>query len=164
MLHCTRLGLSNAELGHELPPPSLVGVTGLAPIAAAPAHGWGGCSGPIGTFCTAKKYLSFSPSDHCEAASTTSAPAPPWSAGYCASRRQARTRVGALALTCIVRVISSNGSSTRSSSVGVSTPATTNSQPTTSPSSDCQLSASGCELIIPRPNSILVSWSKAFCS
>jgi hypothetical protein len=39
--HQTRGALGDA-MGHELPPPSLVGVTGLAPIAAAPAHGWGG--------------------------------------------------------------------------------------------------------------------------
>ena len=38
---------AKSALGHELPPPSLVGVTGLAPIAAAPAHGWGDCSWPI---------------------------------------------------------------------------------------------------------------------
>src|SRR5207248_11674311 len=39
----------------------------------------------------------------------------------------------ALALTWTARATSSSGSSTRSSSVGVSPPATTNSQPTTSP-------------------------------
>jgi hypothetical protein len=61
----------------------------------------------------------------------------------------------ALALTCIARVISSSGSSTRSSSVGVSPPATTNSQQTTSPSSNWQLSASGCVFMSPRPNSVI---------
>jgi len=38
---------------------------------------------------------------------------------------------------------SASGSSTRSGNVGASPPATTNSQPTTSPSANWQLSASG---------------------
>jgi transposase len=46
----------------------------------------------------------------------------------------------ALALTFTARATSSSGSSTRSSSVGVSPPATTNSQPIISPSSNWQLS------------------------
>jgi hypothetical protein len=58
----------------------------------------------------------------------------------------------ALALTCIARAISSSGSSTRSSSVGVSQPVTTNSQSTTSPSSSWQLSAYGYALMSPRPS------------
>jgi len=63
--------------------------------------------------------------------------------------------------TCIARAISSNGSSTRSSSVGVSPPATTNSQPTISPSSSSQLSASGYVLMSPRPKSSML---KRYCA
>ena len=61
----------------------------------------------------------------------------------------AKTRF-ALAPICIARAISSNGSSTRSSNVGVSRPATTNSQPTTLPSSSSHQSAFGCALMSPR--------------
>jgi hypothetical protein len=58
----------------------------------------------------------------------------------------------ALARIFIARAISSNGSSTRSSNVGVSRPDTTNSRPTILPSSSSRQSAFGCALLMsPRP-------------
>jgi len=53
---------------------------------------------------------------------------------------------------CIVREISSNGSSTRSSNVGVSRPDTTNSRPTIWRSSSSHQSAFGYALMSPRPS------------
>ena len=50
----------------------------------------------------------------------------------------------------------SSGSSTRSSIVGVSQPATTNSQPTTSHSFSSRQYGCGCALMSPRPNLILI--------
>src|SRR5215472_18687440 len=47
----------------------------------------------------------------------------------------------------------SNGSSTRSSTVGVWQPATTSSRPTTSHSSSLRQYGCGCALMSPRPNS-----------
>ena len=63
----------------------------------------------------------------------------------------ARTR-SASARICIVREIWSNGSSTRSSNVGVSRPDTTSSLPTTWPSSSSHQSEFGYALMSPRPN------------
>jgi transposase len=49
---------------------------------------------------------------------------------------------------------------TRSSSVGVSPPATTNSRPINSASSNWQLSASGYALMSPRPNKLArIAWT-----
>ena len=63
----------------------------------------------------------------------------------------ARTRSASVRI-CIVREISSNDSSTRSSNVGVSRPDTTSSLPTTWPSSSSHQSEFGYALMSPRPS------------
>ena len=56
---CGKLRWRNDAMGHQLPPPSLVGVTGLAPLAAAPAHGWCGGLGPGATKVRCSKMQPF---------------------------------------------------------------------------------------------------------
>jgi hypothetical protein len=58
----------------------------------------------------------------------------------------------ASARICIVRAISLNGSSTRSSNVAVSRPDMTSSQPTIWHSSNSHQSEFGCVLMSPRPS------------
>jgi hypothetical protein len=50
----------DVRFGHELPPPSLVAVTGIAPIAAAGAHGWDGAKGHVWTVPAVQKESDFS--------------------------------------------------------------------------------------------------------
>jgi len=47
--------LPTSAMGHKPPRPPQAGVTGLTPIAAAQAHGWGGRSGPIPAASTCSK-------------------------------------------------------------------------------------------------------------
>jgi transposase len=71
------------------------------------------------------------------------------------SRRNAIARnQSASALICVARATLSNGSSTRSSNVGASQPDTTNSQPTTLPSSNSLPFGYGSALVSPRPSQI----------
>jgi transposase len=65
----------------------------------------------------------------------------------------------ASARICIARAIWSNGSSTRSSNVGVSRPDTTNSRQTIWRSSSLHQSEFGCVLMSPRPSRSLISRS-----
>ena len=67
-------------------------------------------------------------------------------------RNEIATIRSASARICIVREISSNGSSTRSSNVGVSRPDTTSSLPTTWPSSSSHQTEFGYALMSPRPS------------
>jgi hypothetical protein len=66
-------------------------------------------------------------------------------------RNETVTTRSASARICIVRAICSNGSSTRSSNVGVSRPDTTNSRQTIWRSSSLHQSEFGCVLMSPRP-------------
>jgi hypothetical protein len=69
----------------------------------------------------------------------------------------AKTR-SASARICIVRELSSNGCSTRSSNVGVSRPDMTSSQPTIWCSSSSHQSEFGCVLLSPRPSTTLAEF------